>query len=68
MTVTVSEDLNSGNRDPFRFCAVVEGDSDPDRAGFGANEAAALTELARQFGKTAPVFLMGATVERLVVR
>lgn len=68
MIVTISEDLNSGKRDPFRFCAAVDGDTNSERGGFGTTEATALTQLARQFGKTAPVFLLGATVERLAVR
>ena len=48
MHVVVSENLSSRARDPFRFCATVDGDTNQDRGGFGASERAALWSLAQQ--------------------
>jgi hypothetical protein len=68
MTITVSEDLNTTARDPFRFCAVVENDADPERAGFGQTEAAALAYLAKQYRTTYDALVAGAAIERMGVR
>lgn len=68
MTITVSEDLNSPAKSEFRFCAAVDGDSNPDRGGFGMTEESAIAQLAQQFGKTPATFLASATIERMAVR
>jgi hypothetical protein len=67
-TITVSEDLNARERDDFRFCAAVEGDTNMERGGFGATEIAALAMLIEQFPKAARASLHGATIERMTVR
>lgn len=68
MIVTVSEDLNSGRRDPFRFCATLEGDTDPERGGFGMSERSALWSLAQQLGIHPATLQASATIERVGVR
>jgi hypothetical protein len=68
VTITVSEDLNARLRDPSRFCATVDGDTDPERAGFGQTEAAALAYLAKQYRTTYDALVDGATIERIGVR
>ena len=68
MNVTVSEDLNSRNGNPYRFCATLDGDRVADRAGFGPIESEALKELARRLRITPCVFLEQATIERVGVR
>ena len=68
MTITVSEDLNASPRDQYRFCAIVIGDTDPERGGFGATERAALVMLARMSGDCASHFLKNVTIERISVR
>jgi hypothetical protein len=68
MTITVSEDLNAATRSPERFCATLNADTNPDRAGFGRTEQAALWELARQLRVHPGTLSATATIERLAVR
>jgi hypothetical protein len=68
MTIDVSEDLGLPARSPMRFCAVVVGDTDHDRAGFGPTEIAALALLIERFPKDQRAALAGATIERIAVR
>lgn len=68
MTIDLSEDLTLSTRSPERFCAVVVGDTDLDRAGFGATELAALAMLIEQFPTRERAALAGATIERMAVR
>lgn len=68
ITITVSEDLNSGKRDPLRFCATLDGDTDPERGGFGASERAALWSLAQQLNVHPATFQVLASIERVSVR
>ena len=68
MNVTISENLNSGKRDPLRFCATVEGDTNQNRGGFGTSERAALWSLAQQLNIHPATLTVTATIERLAVR
>jgi len=68
MIVIVSENLSSGKRDPYRFCATVEGDTNQDRGGFGSNERAALWSLAQQLNIHPGTLAVTATIGRLAVR
>jgi hypothetical protein len=68
MIVTISEDLNSSPRGRTRFCATVEGDSNPERGGFGRTEQSALWSLAQQLGIHPATLQVTATIERLAVR
>jgi hypothetical protein len=67
-TIEISEDIGLPTRSPMRFCAVVVNDTDPERAGFGHTEAAALAYLAKQYRSTYAALIDGATIERLSVR
>lgn len=66
--IEVSEDLGLPIRSSLRFCAVVVGDPDPERAGFGHTEDAALALLAKLHGTMHDALVAGATVERYGVR
>lgn len=68
MSITVSEDLNASKRSPMRFVATLDGDTDFERGGFGANEVAALSDLIDQFPKSERASLAGATIERVGIR
>lgn len=68
MHVLITEDLNATPASPYRFCAGVTNDRDPDRGGFGATERAALADLATQYGMSADTLLAAASVERAGVR
>ena len=68
MVVTVSENLSSSPRDPYRFCATLEGDENPERGGFGRSERAALWSLAQQLNIHPATLTAQATVDRLGVR
>jgi hypothetical protein len=68
VTITVSEDLNARTSDPCRFCAAVDGDTDPERGGFGATELAALAMLIEAFPRTERASLHGATIARMAIR
>ena len=68
MTIEVSEDLNAPARSSMRFCAVVVGDKNMDRGGFGQTEIAALALLIEQFPKSQRASLAGAAIERFATR
>lgn len=68
MHVLITEDLNATAANPYRYCAAVTDDRDPDRGGFGATERAALVDLAAQYGMSADTLLAAASVERAGVR
>ena len=68
MTITVSEDLNSGPRGKMRFCATLNDDTDQDRGGFGSSERNALWSLAQQLGIHPGTLTVQATIERVGVR
>lgn len=68
MTITVSEDLNVGPRNPMRFCATVENDTDSERGGFGASERAALWSLAQQLDIHPATIQTTATIKRIGLR
>lgn len=68
MIVIVSEDLNSGPRGKFRFCATVEGDTNQDRGGFGSSERSALWSLAQQLNIHPGTLAVTVTIERMAVR
>jgi hypothetical protein len=68
MNVTISENLNSGGRDPLRFCATVEGDTDPDRGGFGTSERNAIWSLAQQLNVHPATIMATAAIERVSFR
>ena len=67
-TIELSEDLGLPIRSPMRFCAVVVNDTDPERAGFGHTEEAALAALAKQYRTTRDALVSGATLDRMAVR
>lgn len=68
MTIELSEDLGLPTRSPMRFCAVVVNDTNPERAGFGHTEAAALAYLAKQYRTTHDELVAGAVIDRIGVR
>lgn len=68
MNVIVSENLSSGKRDPYRFCATLDGDTNQGRGGFGSSERAALWSLAKQLDIHPATIQATATIERLAVR
>ena len=68
MNVTVSENLSARSRDPFRFCATLDGDANPDRGGFGASERAALWSLAQQLKIHPATLTLTATIAQIGVR
>lgn len=68
MIIELSEDLGLPIRSPMRFCAVVVNDTNPERAGFGHTEDAALAYLAKQYGTTHDALVASADIERMAVR
>jgi hypothetical protein len=68
MTITVSEDLNSGPRGKMRFCATLNDDTDQERGGFGASERSALWSLAQQLNIHPGTLQVTATIERVAFR
>lgn len=64
MLILVSEDLNASARDPYRFCAGIEGGELGDRVGFGSTEEQALATLAA----VTELDLSSAEIERFGVR
>lgn len=68
MNVTVSEDLNASKRNPMRFCATVDGDADPMRAGFGSSERNALWELAKALNIHPGTLPLTASIVRVALR
>lgn len=68
MTITVSEDLNASPRARLRFCATLVDDADPERAGFGASERAALWSLAQQLDVHPATLAATAMIERVASR
>lgn len=68
MTITVTEDLHATPRSRVRFCATLAADTDPDRAGFGASERAALWALASQLAVHPATLQVQATIDRVAFR
>jgi hypothetical protein len=68
MTIIVSEELGASLRSPVRYCATLDGDDNPDRAGFGVSEPHALASLAAQLGLHPLRMQERATIERMSVR
>ena len=67
-TISVGEDLKTRPNDRYRFCATLDGDTDPERGGFGATEKAAVTMLARMSGDCYSHFTKDATFVRFGLR
>lgn len=68
MNVTVSEDLNATKRNPMRFVATLDGDTDAERAGFGSSERNALWELAKALGVHPATIAAAADIHRVALR
>lgn len=67
-TICVSEDLGERASSPYRFCATLVGDTDPERGGFGSTERDAIGMLAQQLGVSPAALELSSTIERVGVR
>lgn len=68
LQITVSEDLNASKRNPMRFCATLDNDTNSERAGFGSSERNALWELAKALNIHPGTLSLTASIERVALR